>query len=414
MSLDRTKEFKNMPEEWRIEAVIHDGEWYDINKWRKVAKVKEEQVIEWIKNNEEVLIKSDTGSYRVEYDDVIAWYAKHEIPLDTMLIPKNFPPKLWGNLTEAEAFIKTPRRRTGTISFLADNSALLEKCRQILSGIGLVIPDKSDRYKAYGLSSSYMKSVLSKELTKHEFDSLELKTRTLLMQRELFDFPERWLVGALEFYVQYAKSILAPAMSTLTIYLPRQEDRDSQIVTWVIIAMKKFDETKNVPFSGYLSTVLRHWPYDLPDEFLGKELSDFQRKRNRAIKEAQDTMGYQGQNVPHDVIAELIGITINEYVELIDRHETWLAEKNATTLTWEDSSNEKAGVQVGFERKVKRDLNKLNLISMSVIKATLSTKDYKSGYRLIETIDSDDIDNELYKKLSNNFISKFGEYLAKG
>ena len=33
-----TKKFNSQSELWRIEAVIHDGNWYDIEKWKKVAK----------------------------------------------------------------------------------------------------------------------------------------------------------------------------------------------------------------------------------------------------------------------------------------------------------------------------------------------------------------------------------------
>jgi len=49
--------------------------------------------------------------------------------------------------------------------------------------------------------------------------------------------------------------------------------------------MQKFDETQPIPFSGYLSNVLRLWPYDLPDNELGKPLSKFQRIRAKAEEE---------------------------------------------------------------------------------------------------------------------------------
>mgnify|MGYP001430063950 FL=1 len=55
MHLIRTKElrkeFNARDKDWRIEAVIHDGNWYDFNKWRRVARVKDFELQEWIDNN---------------------------------------------------------------------------------------------------------------------------------------------------------------------------------------------------------------------------------------------------------------------------------------------------------------------------------------------------------------------------
>lgn len=407
------KTFNAQSETWRIEAVIHDGNWYDIGKWMKVAKVKDEaSLFNWINDNKNILIKSNLDSYRVGYDEIIRWYKQEDIDPEESIIPGNFPPKLWDKTTETDAFLKAPRRRVGTISFKLDNDEIFKRCTEILRGIGKIMPDEGGRYRAYGLSATHMKNLLSKGLTESEFESLDIKTRAILLQRELIDLPSAWLAEAITFYADtFAPSILKSTMSTISIYIPDKSDIHSQIVVWVITAMKKFDENASVPFSGYLSNVLRHWPYDLPNEYLGKELAKFQRERKKAIDLAKDE-GHEGDNISIETLADIMDISLKEYIELNSEHENWLAEKNATTLTWEDSSNEKKGSLLGEESVTKVDVNKLFSISIAAVKAAIETEDWDSAYMVISQIDKSDIDEKINEKLSMEFVSSFAKHLG--
>ena len=302
----------------------------------------------------------------------------------------------------------------GTVSFIAETKEILDKCENILKGTAKIMPDDGGRYKAHGLSAVHIKNLLSKGLTEKEFDSLQIKTRAMIMQRELIDLPPLWLDEALDFYVNtFAPSALRSSMSTISIYLPDRHDIHSQTMIWVISAMKKFNENASVPFSGYLSNVLRHWPYDLPDEHLGKELSKFQRDRKKAIEQAErEGLSIDG-NVPIEVIAEIMGITLEDYIELNIEHENWLAEKNATTLTWEDSANEKKGTRVGETESIKNDAQKLSRMSIATVKAAVDTEDWDSAYKLISQIDSNEIDDEIGGKLSGDFVKQFAAYLKE-
>lgn len=418
---DRSKKevrerFNSMPQKWRIEAVIHDGNWYDIEKWKKVSKVPLETLEEWIEENEDKLIKSEQGSFRIGYDEIVKWYQEQDLNIEESLVPNNFPPKLWGNSTETDIFLSAPRRRVGTVSFNIERQEVLKKCEDILMGVGKIIPEPDGRYKAHGLSATHMKNLLMKGLTEEEFESLDLKTRAVIKQRELVDLPESWLEAALDFYANtFAPTILRASMSTISIYLPDRHDIHSQTMVWVINAMKKFDETASVPFSGYLSGVLRFWPYDLPDEKLGKELARFQRERKRAIDEAiEQGLSIDG-NVPIEAIAAIMDIELSEYIEFNNQHETWLSERNATTLTWEDSSNEKRGVLVGEEEEVHRDVEKLAKLSISAVKAAVDSGDWDSAYKVISHIDESKVDENLGKGLSSSFLKSFRAHiLAEG
>lgn len=406
------KQFNAQDDIWKIEAVIHDGNWYDPEKWAKVAKVDKKTLLAWIEDNKDILIESGLGSYRVGYDEIIRWYEQEDIDVEESIVPSNFPPKLWGGTTETDVFSNAPRRRVGTISFKVDNNEILDRCVEILKGVGKVMPDEGGRYRAYGLSAIHMKNLLSKGLTESEFESLDVKTRAKLLQRELVDLPPEWLSEAITFYANtFAPSILKSAMSTISIYLPNKEDIHSQIVVWVITAMKKFDENASVPFSGYLSSVLHHWPYDLPNEFLGKDLAKFQRERKKVIELIKEE-GYKGDNISIETLVEKMDISKDEYIELNSEHENWLAEKNATTLTWEDSANEKKGELLGSEAAVKVDVEKMATISLAAVRAGIETKDWDSMITVISQIDKSDIDKDINEKLSSEFLVSFAKNLG--
>ena len=406
------KQFNAQDDIWKIEAVIHDGNWYDPEKWAKVAKVDKKTLLAWIEDNKDILIESGLGSYRVGYDEIIRWYEQEDIDVEESIVPSNFPPKLWGGTTETDVFSNAPRRRVGTVSFKVDNNEILDRCVEILKGVGKVMPDEGGRYRAYGLSAIHMKNLLSKGLTESEFESLDVKTRAILLQRELVDLPPEWLSEAITFYANtFAPSILKSAMSTISIYLPNKEDIHSQIVVWVITAMKKFDENASVPFSGYLSSVLRHWPYDLPNEFLGKDLAKFQRERKKVIELIKEE-GYKGDNISIETLVEKMDISKDEYIELNNEHENWLAEKNATTLTWEDSANEKKGELLGSEAAVKVDVEKMATISLAAVRAGIETKDWDSMITVISQIDKSDIDKDINEKLSSEFLVSFAKNLG--
>lgn len=406
--------FNEQDSTWRIEAVIHDGNWYDFEKWKRVSKVETEELEKWINDNKDILIKSELNSYRVNYDEIVRWYNDNDLDIEKSIVPSNFPPKLWGNTTETDVFLSTPRRRVGTVSFVAKDKTILDKCVKILKGVAKVVPETGARYKAHGLSSVHIKNLLMKGLTEAEYNSINVKTRSVVMLRELADLPIEWLEEALDFYANtFAPTILRSSMSTISIYLPDRHDIHSQTMIWVIIAMKKFNETASVPFSGYLSNVLRHWPYDLPDEYLGKDLAKFQRDRKRAIDEAIDEGLSTDGNVPIEVLAGIMGIKIEDYIEFNNQHENWLSEKNATALTWEDSSNEKKGELIGEAKTKLSKAPELSRLSIAAVKAAVDSEDWESAEKTISQIDSENIDDKLGMKLSKDYTDYFKKHLSE-
>ena len=397
---DRTKEYPLREPIWRIEAVIHDGSWYDVKKWARVAKVQPEDIESWIRDNrQEVGLIKLEESYRVNYDEIIRWYSKQtDIDITDKIIPKNYPPRLWGGKTEVETFIAAKRRTTSTLTFTTDDEKMVQTCTRALAGIAKVSYEDVNTYKAYGLSDTYMEKALEKVLTTKEIKSLNIKKRKGLKHRELSDFSPEFIEQALLFYIDFASSILRSKESTLKIYLPDKGAIRSQIIEWIIKAMRKFDETQPVPFSGYLNSVLRFWPYDLPDNYLGKELSSFQRNKKKAIDRIHKRENNNRQLSSAEIVEEM-KIDFNDYVRLSGEHETWLAERNASELNWTDSANEKAGTMVGVSKRPRRDVPLASKISSAILDTILITADLDSGMYLITAM-GEVMDNAIEKKLS--------------
>lgn len=393
MAEDRTSEFVNQDPTWRIEAVIHDGSWYTVRKWAKLAKVKPKDIEAWIDENAETtnLIHVD-DSFRLGYDEIMRWYnAQPELSIDDRLVPNNFPPKIWDGQTEAEALINVPKRQVTEVTLTPDTKELKEKCQDILRGTAIVRLYKHGSYRACGLSRKFIISQLQKGLTKEEFKIVDPGRKTIMHYRELSDFSEEFLDNALRFYVPFAKTLLRSRMSTLKIYLPTQGDIDMQVAIWVMTALRKFDEQQPVPFSGYLSRVLSFWPYDLPDEILGKELSTFQRNKRKVLNKWVHETG--DSHMPDDEIIARMNIDKDTYLRLTKEYQSWLYEHNATQLTWENSSNEKLSEYVWDKDEDTHNSRLSHKIAVGIVDAALKTQKYDEAMKIIRTLGSVDEDD---------------------
>lgn len=415
MIIDKTDNFASKDINWRIEAVIHDGSWYTVPKWAKLAKTKKNDIEEWIrKNSEKVNLIHVNKSYRVSYSEIMDWYSKQKgISVLDRIVPKNFPPKIWDNQTEVEALINTPRRKVTEVTITPNSHELLLKCKEVLKGVAIVRFYRNGYYRACGLSPNFIEKTLRRGLTSEEFKIVHPSRKTIMHYRELSDFSSDFLNNAFRFYVPFARTMLRSRMSTLQIFLPTKDDIDMQIAMWVMVALRKFDETQPVPFSGYLSRVLAFWPYDLPDEALGKTLSGFQRNRQKAINRLVRDNG--DMEIPDDEIIEEMGIDKDKYVKLSEEYRSWLAERHSSEITWENSNSERDCQLIWSNVNVHEDPDLSYSISLGICDTALKTGNYRQALQVIHTIGSvdsvdydnlkdidEDFKNELWKSIENN------------
>lgn len=413
---------KDKPKDFRIGAVISDGMWYSQMKWRKIAKVSEEEIGEWIQEKlaDGTLIQSPTGSksYRFPLQSVLEWYKDNNIEIGTQLIDTIFPPRIWDGKTEVEGFLDAPQREIGIVTFNATTD-IAQEMINVLRGIARVRTEEPGVYKAYCLNSSYVREILEEELEKYYPNSIrKTYSRAKYNRRELVDFSPDFAYGLVMFYKNFAKTLVKKEMETIQIFLPDPEDRDSQITLWVLEAIEKFNETSAVPFSGYLNSVLKHWPHDLALLHLGKDLSDFQRSRARVIANLKKTFG-EDRSFSNFDIAEEMKMGQKEFNELEERHRVWSKSRSATTLTWDENSDEKTieasfSGDLGSAEAKATDIILAHKLSNAVIHTALSTGLHEDAFNLISQIDSSEINMNKIGSVSETFIQELGVAFGVG
>lgn len=405
---------KKQPVDFRIGAIISDGMWYSLPKWRKLSKVSEEEINEWIEENLSSgrLLQSATGtrSYRFPIESIYAWYEENDLEVGSQLLDYIFPPRIWDGKTETEGFLSAPLREIGMVSFYASSIAI-RAITAALKGIAKVRESEPGRYKAYCLNASYVRDIVEEELRAlNEEPEKRIYSRSEAKRREMVDFSEEFSNGLVMFYKDFGKSLVRREMETIKIFLPEQEDQDSQILVWVLTAIEKFDESASVPFSGYLDSVLKRWPYDLPAAHLGKDLSAFQRVRAKAVARLKQE---HGDRVFSNVeIAAAMELDQTSFNDLEEKHRVWTKTQNATTLNWEDNSNEKmASASVtggaGFV-EVHSDVRLANKLSFAVIQAALNTGEFDDAFSIISQIDISEINMGRIDSVSESFIQELG------
>lgn len=411
------KTFYSQPTEFRIGAIVSDGMWYSLPKWRKLARCEEHELHEWIEEHmaKGDLLQSATGakSYRFTLDAIHRWYNERDISLGDQLIDFLFPPRIWDNQTENDGFLAAPLRTVSIVSFTAD-AETAKVVTEGLRGVARVREVSPGKYKAYGLEASHINASINEALRENPHMTVKTYTRSEALRRELVDFTPEFAKHLVLFYRQFGHTLVKPMMDTIRIFIPDPEDQESQITIWVLTAIEKFDESSSVPFSGYLNSVLRRWPYDLPAMYLGKELSSFQRVRSRALKKLAEEA--DGKTIPNTEIAEALGLELYEFLDLEEKHRAWVRSQTATTLTWDENADEKAvesnlsGDLTGVSGET--DISLANKLSIAVVEAAIETNDFDTAYFMISQIDTSELDLGSVRTLPREFVTALASHLS--
>jgi hypothetical protein len=420
VSLPYTKDtFKNLDPEFRIGAIISDGMWYSLPKWRKLARVTEPQINAWVEEKlaSGELLQAPEGakSYRFPLESIQAWYDANHLQLGQQLIDFIFPPRIWDNHTESEGFLDAPLREIGIVSFSASPAVAADVAEE-LRGIAKVREFEPSRYKAYCLNASHTKEIVERVLrASPNVDTIKTYSRSEAKRREIVDFSPKFARGLVMFYKAFGRTLVKKEMETIKIFLEDADDQDSQITIWVLTAIEKFDESASVPFSGYLNSVLKRWPYDLPSTHLGKDLSAFQRQRARAIDALKKKIGDE-RNFTNQELAEAMGLEQNNFADLEEKHRVWMRTRHATTLHWTENSDEKA-IEANLSGSFAdgpgaSDVGLAHRLSLAILTTALATENYEDAFTLISQMDSSEINMSRIQTVSDSFIQELSINLA--
>jgi DNA-directed RNA polymerase specialized sigma subunit len=415
------EEFRKKPEEFRIGAIISDGMWLSLPKWRKLAKVSESEINDWVEKHlrDGSLIQSKTGakSYRFPLESIRKWYQSNNLDITSQLVDFIFPPRIWDEMTEVEGFEMAPLREIGIVSFICSSSVAKETIES-LRGIARVRETEPGKYKAYCLNATLVKEIIEEKFKNYDKKEIgKIYSRSIAKRREIVDFTPKFANGLVSFYKDFGPSLVKREMETIKIFLPEPEDQISQITMWVLTAIEKFDESSSVPFSGYLNSVLKRWPYDLPYTHLGRDLSSFQRQRAKAINKLKKEFDDEDRVFTNAEIAQEMGMDRDEFNDLDEKHHAWMRARHATTLTWEENSDEKLTEEsltggIAKTGTAPTDIELANKLSVAIIQTAIDSGLYADAYEIISQVDASDLDLTAIKKLSPEFIKELGNKLG--
>lgn len=395
------EQFSLRDKDFRINAVIHSGQWYTFDKWLKLSQVDREDLVKYLEETTIPIIHKQ-NSYRVDSEEVFRWYHENNLNIEEAIVPNDFSPRVWGGKTEVDVLLETPQHISNILLVYCDDINVLYKIKNILRGYAwCVYRENKKQLKIYTTSFKYIEQILTSQLTDREFNSLVIRYTVQRKWRSLSDFDEDFLGGFLMFYSNFSKQCLKPHMETIKTYINSHEDIESQIREWIMIALNKFDEKETVPFSAYLNRYLQFRPYELGNELLGDDLANFQKEHSRAVKELASELNVDIKLVDENLIREKMGYSDkNEYFSLLERTIEFNSLKVARDINWEEKNNEKQGSSI-FDRKEKNehDRRRQTEISKAIIKATIETERYED----LETLLSNNFDALKYLNVSNEY-----------
>lgn len=395
------EQFSLRDKDFRINAVIHSGQWYTFDKWLKLSQVDREDLVKYLEETTIPIIHKQ-NSYRVDSKEVFKWYHENNLNIEEAIVPNDFSPRVWGGKTEVDVLLETPQHISNILLVYCNDINVLYKIKNILRGYAwCVYRENKKQLKIYTTSFKYIEQILTSQLTDREFNSLVIRYTVQRKWRSLSDFDEDFLGGFLMFYSNFSKQCLKPHMETIKTYINSHEDIESQIREWIMIALNKFDEKETVPFSAYLNRYLQFRPYELGNELLGDDLANFQKEHSRAVKELASEFNVDIKLVDENLVREKMGYSDkNEYFSLLERTIEFNSLKVARDINWEEKNNEKQGSSI-FDRKEKNehDRKRQTEISKAIIKATIETERYED----LETLLSNNFDALKYLNVSNEY-----------
>ena len=393
---EKTKELQNvLKENWnnfdvdfRIAAVIHDGQWYTLDKIKKVAKVKDIKVVEnWVARHKQILIKHEVNdSYRVNTAEILRWYQQNNLKIGQEIVPKNYPPRLWAGKTETENFLDAPKELVSSLLVKTEEEHIKEMivevcqpyCQVMKSSIG-------HKMYLYSMDVDFLYNKIEKTLSSADMKRVDIRVRNSFYRRELTDLKEEFLEEALRFYFVFALSLLKNHLKTMYVFLPEISDRGAQIYEWIITAFQKYDETSGVPFSGYFANVLTKWPYDLPDDTLGKKMAGYQRLRAKAVIKLKKELNTE-EISDELILKELEEFYSKEQIEdLEESHQHWLKIQGTSNLTWAEKNDEKVGNSI-TQIQNNIDIELRSKITRAILNACVMTDNQIYGIKLLNSL----------------------------
>lgn len=326
-------EFKALALDFKVKALLSDGQWYSVDKLSVLTGESNEDIAEFLShelishsviaraiqpvgmaNNESnhgetSQIDVAQVSYRMDYDQLKLWRDTNSIELDEQIVEGVLYPRIYTltsgeSVTEVDLFLSVPRRECASVLFRLTNPQYFNILQKELFYMGTFVYDsaKSEAYRLLCSSTSIAVGRLREFELRHGGKGkvfTSLAPYNSIMRREVEACDEHALAQLVRFYTGFVRVLMPSLDKVFATYLSHNVasgshsnnetnyEADSIIAQWILADFIRYDEQSNFPFSAFLNNNLPHQVAGFTDEILGVDLSIFQREKNYAIKTLQ-------------------------------------------------------------------------------------------------------------------------------
>jgi hypothetical protein len=457
------EQFMTFEPEFRVAAVLSDGQWYNPDKIKTLVKIKDDDTMASIISDlmDKDAITTDNGgiSYRMSLKQLETWRKSNGIPIEAQLIDKILYPRIFGRgthrMTETELFLSAPLRKIGICTFQLAIGADINEIKHEMGYIGRFRKQDTkheeiggeyhgDTYRIYCLSSDCVREKLKTFEESHGGQGTmfaKISSFNMSNRREINQLNDEAIAELVRFYVKFSVVLVPAIKKTINTYLESSaqgnendkqrtdDDGEALLTAWILNLVQRFDESICRPFSVYLMRVLPRQSYNYANNEIGKTINKFQLEKNKAIKrlrkntDGNESIEYYDDN---QVWAEMSAedndydISFAQYVDMNSQLRVWQSTRKTTTLQWDGTNEEKQtgnsepSVEYIMENdSTIDDAERSNRVQNAVIIAANDTGDYTSALIILRLLSGHrTLANALMSDLSSCISDGFKESLA--
>lgn len=442
-------EFKKFTTEFKVGAVLSDGQFYTVEKIAKLCRTRDisevQKIVDDMVKYGEITAHSNHITYYMTLNQMQAWRSEHGFKLSTHITPKIMPPRFFGapgrEKTENEMFLDAPVHQSGSVTFTLINDDDIQLLMHDLEWLGAFRQEKiPHRWRILCLSAPIARTKLLEWEQKQDhqvFKKHKVLGHNLGFRRELCEIDQIMLDELIMYYLPFSKKLVPFLNKTFETYMPGyintsskakkntssefNAEADSVLINWIIEIIEKYDATSGYPFSVYLQTVLPKSIYDYSVKAIGLDANKYQIQKNKAIKllDKKGIVTADGYYQPSVVLQVMrdngYDITLEKYNEFEQLFDFWRKIKRPTAeLNWESGDekivNNKIHSTVGdktviddpFTESTVNSITESSILQHKIIMAGVESNKPDDSLLVLSNIrsDSDNIGENISEKLS--------------
>lgn len=422
------EEFKQLTLEFRVAAVMSDGQFYTADKVRTMCMEKPEvsvkPYLDAMVSRGELTKHSNGVSYYMTLKQMWDWRDKNDVPRDAQIIPRIVAPRVFGAAgseeTENEMFLNAPLHQLGTVSFTLVDPFMLDDLRCQLGWMGKfkVEGDEGRRCKLYCLSATTARQRLLRFEEEHGgnvFAPGKCTSHNRSMRRELCEIDHEAMSELTAYYIPFSKILVPYIVKTFDTYMGSgpgnkndktkdpdvQAEGDTIIMGWIVSLIQRYNAESGFPFSAYLKSSLPNMVYDYSATQIGSKENKFQIEKNRAIKRLNEANGtpsasvyYSPETIRKDMAKHDYRLTREQYKEYDSTLDSWRkARKPTASLDWDDGEEKKFGAGYDpaqhddpFDDKLVEQLESASRVQRAILVAGSKTGEQLSSVRTLRLL----------------------------